>query len=662
MKPRTGLVSLLLTAIVLHIAMAAAAQTADGWRQDIDLLVAKIERYHPRPWAKISRAEFLERAAALKRDLGEWDREKTFIEVKRLVASLQDGHTEVLFTNQERFNLWFPARIERFADGIFLTAADSLHADFLGGQVVRIGAVGADEAFRRVAEIVPRDSEHGVDRFATDYLANAVILKQLAIIDDEGSLELIVLAPDGRQRRARFQSAPWSMRFHWSWNRTGVPTSLKTRSVFDDRLDRLPLHLENVVPSRIPYAFEYLPDDRMLYFQFNAVTDWKKDPFRDFTRRMFQAFDEHAASIDKFVIDLRFNEGGNGYLLPALVKEFVLREPALGPDKLFIITGRRTFSAAPNLIGRMLECTPAITVGDIASGPLNWCSDTQEFLLPNSRLVVSISTMSWQQGHPTDDRGYYPPDCYLPEKFRDCAALADPALEAIKNGTARSLRRILVDQGTDAFVAEVERRKSLHGNVQDWFPYTSFDLVRTAYFDLAASGKIDDALGLARWNAELRPTDFWALYGWAEIAKEAERTAEALGAYRRLFALEPDLAEAVGDYQRLLVLDAYDRGGTTGLASAMAELKERNPPAVIERTVNALGYKMLEAGRTRDAIEVFAANVRAHPASANAYDSLGEAYLKAGEKDQARQSYEKSLALNPANADARKALAELGAR
>jgi len=94
----------------------------------------------------------------------------------------------------------------------------------------------------------------------------------------------------------------------------------------------------------------------------------------------------------------------------------------------------------------------------------------------------------------------------------------------------------------------------------------------------------------------------------------------------------------------------------------MAELKERNPPVVIERTVNALGYKMLEAGRTRDAIEVFAANVRAHPASANAYDSLGEAYLKAGEKDQARQSYEKSLALNPANADARKALAELGSR
>lgn len=662
MKPRAVLVPLLLTAIVLHTAAAASAQTADGWRQDIDLLVAKIERYHPRPWAKISRAEFLDRADALKRRLGEWDRERTFIEVKRLVASLQDGHTEVRFTNQDRFNLWFPVRIERFADGIFLTAADSLHGNLVGAQVARIGQVSAGEAFRRVAALVPRDSEHGSDRFATDYLANAVVLKQLGVIDDEGSLELVVLAPDGREERARVASAKWSMWFHWSWNRTGVPTNLKTRSVFDGRLDSLPLYLENVIPSRIPYAFAYLPDDRLLYFQFNAVTDWKKDPFRDFTRRMFQTFDANAAGIDKFVIDLRFNEGGNGYLLPALVKEFVLREESLGKGQLFIVTGRRTFSAAPNLIGRMLECTNAITVGDIAAGPLNWCSDTQDFLLPNSRAVVDISTMYWQEGHATDDRGYYPPDCYLPETFQDYAGCVDPALAAIKGGTALSLKRILVDQGADAFLAEVGRREERHGPAAKWFPYTPLDLVLTAYFDLASQGKGDDALSLARWNAAAHPSDFWALYGLAKIAQETDRTAEALGAYERLFTVEPDMAEAIGEHGQLLVAKSYDEGGTDALARTIADLERKHPPSFAERAVNALGYQMLDNERTQDAIRIFELNVQSHPASANAHDSLGEAYLKAGEKDLARRSYEKSLELNPANADARKALEQLGAR
>ena len=53
----------------------------------------------------------------------------------------------------------------------------------------------------------------------------------------------------------------------------------------------------------------------MLYFQYNAVDDWNKDPFEDFKSRLFKTFDENIKSIDKFVIDLRFNEGGNGYLI-----------------------------------------------------------------------------------------------------------------------------------------------------------------------------------------------------------------------------------------------------------------------------------------------------------------------------------------------------------
>ena len=54
----------------------------------------------------------------------------------------------------------------------------------------------------------------------------------------------------------------------------------------------------------------------MLYFQFNRMNDWKDEPFTDFTKRLFRAYDEHIEGIDKFIIDLRFNDGGNGYLLP----------------------------------------------------------------------------------------------------------------------------------------------------------------------------------------------------------------------------------------------------------------------------------------------------------------------------------------------------------
>lgn len=653
------LLSLTLSIAPFFLTSEAAAQIAEGWQKDIDLLIAKIERYHPMPWAKIQKLEFLDKANTLKKNLVNWEKERIFVETMKLVALLQDGHTYLRFTNQERFNQWFPVRIERFADGIFLVATDSLYAEFLGGKIRKIGKVDAEEAFQRIAEIVPKDSEHGIDRCATDYLANALILKHLDVIDDQDRLELIILTANGTEKRVGFASAKWQMWFHWSWNKTSVPTNLKTLSIFDDRMDKLPLYLKNMIPSRIPYLFTYLPEDRMLYFQYNAVNNWRRDPFADFTQRMFKTFDDNVSNIDKFVIDLRFNEGGNGYLLPPLVKEFVIREKSFEKCKLYIITGNHTFSAAPNLIGQMLQSTNVVTVGDIAAGPLNWCSDVVDFLLPNSKVVVDISTMYWQRGHATDNRGYYPPDCYLPMTFKDYVACADPVLDAIKNGTVLSLKQIILDKGVDAFLAEIDRRKNLYGNVEKWFPYTSFNLVLTTYFDLKANGKVDDALKLAKWNTELHPNDFRAWYGLAEIANETENIKEAMEAYKKMLAIEPDISEAIGNYNLLTLMNVCENKNSSELANVVENMKKKDPLSVTERMLNDLGYRFIGGNKIREAIRIFELNVKLYPTSANVYDSLGEAYLKADEKELARKNYERALSLDPNSTSAKQALKEL---
>ena len=101
--------------------------------------------------------------------------------------------------------------------------------------------------------------------------------------------------------------------------------------------------------------------------------------------------------------------------------------------------------------------------------------------------------------------------------------------------------------------------------------------------------------------------------------------------------------------------------GTDGVLEKYDELRgssdaRQRPP---EFVLNALGYEALGAGRTEEAIRLFARNVREFPQSANVYDSLGEAYAKAGRKDLAIQNYEKSLALDPKNENARERLGKL---
>ena len=551
MKKITIVVFLVIISMSHYMCINVFAQTVPEWRQDIDILTQKIEQYHPAPWAKISREAFLGKAEEIKANLQGWDNEKIVIEAMKLVVMLQDGHTEVFLNNQDSFNVWFPIRIEKFHDGIFITATDTKNSGLLGAKVLKIGKQDADSSYRLVGTIIASDSCHGISRLATNYLSNAVILRTLGIIDSKKRLPLEVLLQDGVKKNVSVKSAEWYMRHKWAYNKKTVPTNNETKTIFDDKFDTLPLYLSRVIPTRDPYWFEYIPDDKMIYLQYNNVTDWDKEPFGDFTERLFKTYDEHIAEIDKFVIDIRFNEGGNGYLLLPFVHGFILRRDSFNRGKLHIITGSNTFSAASNFIGQMLKNTSAITVGDIAAGPLNWYSDTIKFILPNSSLIVNISAMFWQEGHATDTRGYYPPDYYIPTTFKDYFSCTDPVLEAIKNNEVTSLKDILFNEGVDKFVSEFHRREKVNGPAEAWFPYTSFDLTLYAFMTLVPTGKIDETLEISRLSTVLYPEDIWALYLMAMMNEAKGELKEALDCYDKLIAIDPYYAEVRWEREKI---------------------------------------------------------------------------------------------------------------
>jgi tetratricopeptide (TPR) repeat protein len=91
------------------------------------------------------------------------------------------------------------------------------------------------------------------------------------------------------------------------------------------------------------------------------------------------------------------------------------------------------------------------------------------------------------------------------------------------------------------------------------------------------------------------------------------------------------------------------------------QLKKDDPASVdfSESELNTLGYRLMEAGRVSDAVQIMQLNVEAFPSSANAYDSLGEAYLANHQNALAKDSYAKSLELNPQSDNARAVLAKL---
>ena len=94
------------------------------------------------------------------------------------------------------------------------------------------------------------------------------------------------------------------------------------------------------------------------------------------------------------------------------------------------------------------------------------------------------------------------------------------------------------------------------------------------------------------------------------------------------------------------------------------ELKDHHADTyeVREDEMNRYGYRFLQAGKVKEAIEVFKMNVESFPKSSNVYDSLGEAYLADGDKEQAIKNYQKSVELDPNNTGGIEALKKLQAK
>jgi hypothetical protein len=544
--------ALLLSSFALtpRAAEPAPALPTARWQEDLTFLVKTLEASHPDPYTHISRQRFHRAVAALRRDIPALSRPQIVVRMMQLVASIQDGHTTLNPFDPNGFNVWFPVRFYWFRDGIFITATDEAHKALVGARVLTIGRLPAEEAARRASSLQGADNTFARQEHLA-YLANATALYALHILPTPDSLPLTVQISDGRPhtlclraRRTTFTEDNW---IYWGemYGPPGIrflaTRHLLASSEFRKGLPFLPLHLRD----RYCFWFTYLEEKKTLYMQFNFVQNAREETFRAFHNRLFQWVDQHP--VDTFILDIRYNSGGDGSLLIPFVHQFIKRDAINRPGHLYTLIGRKTFSAGVMLIDLMQTHTNTLFVGEPAGAPLNSYGDPETYLLPNSRLELQVSRLYHQLSASNDKSRYFAPQ--IPAVFgsEDYFADRDPALEILLNTAPRALPDLFWEQGGEVALAEYQKRLQAYGGYAWWRPFT-------------------------------------------------------------------------------------------------------------ETSMNTMGYQLLEAGRTQDALTAFRLNADQFPLSWNVWDSLAEACLKNGDLLHARAYYARSLHLNPGNANARRAL------
>ena len=509
----------------------------DQWKTDLSSMMATIDSIHPSPYAKLPKAEFDKAAADLASDISDLTAAQIAARMMQIVARLGDGHSHLAPCG---FNRWFPIRCYLFTDGLFITAIEPALQEFVGSKVMKIGSLDVKDALAKAQSLKGSDNRFGEMENCVLYLFNADLLEALGVISGANQITLEVERPIGTVRTAiTLRSQTVEKQSNWmEWGEMygPVPDLMtafgRVSSDFRKGDATLPLHLR----MRLPYWFEYLTESKSVYFQFNFVErEWNHVTFEDFTKSLFAFID--ANDVRKFVIDIRYNSGGDGSLLDPFLHEIIKRDKINRKGTLFVLVGRKTFSAAVMLIGSLKRHTNAYFVGEPAGAPLNHRGEAQSYSLPNSNFLLQLSSLYYQVGGPQDRSEYFQID--FPSQFSSDQYFsgADPALELVLRNDLKNLCDALLEDSQEAGAA-LRRVEEMKIDYVWYTPFSETEMNATGY-RLLRAGRLAESITAFLLNTKSYPGSWNTWDSLAEAYLKAGNIPLAIETYKKSLELNP---------------------------------------------------------------------------------------------------------------------------
>lgn len=386
----------------------------EGWRADVQLLGREARRRAPFPPS----AEFDKALDALVAAIPALTDAAIVVELHKLVALLGDGHASITLPDERTdLNKYLPVQFYLFDEGLFVTSVAPEQKALLGAHITAVEGRPAAEVLAALDPLVCRDNDWGPKARVVQLLRRVPLVHAAGLAHSADQLTLT--AADGTDTtlsagaRADWAADELTARPGWLF----LPDTVG---------GELPLYLRN---CHACYWYEYLPEQRTVYFQFNAVANDPDESFANFLGRLFDFVD--SAEVDRLVLDMRWNGGGNTFLVKPLIHGLITRPRINRPGGLFVIVGRGTFSAAQNTSTFLEEHTHAIFVGEPTGSRPVFVGETIPFTLPYSKIRANISDLYWQTGWPMDRRSAIAPTIYAPPTFAAFSGNRDPALAAI---------------------------------------------------------------------------------------------------------------------------------------------------------------------------------------------------------------------------------------
>lgn len=374
----------------------------EQWKKDVDYFGIQIVKKHKNAYHSISETEFQQAINNLKKDLPQLNQYQVFTRLQQITAKIGDGHTYVLVPKS--FHR-YPFSTFWFGDQLYVTRATDEYKHVLGMRLKKINNFNIEDVNEKISTLLSTQ-ENKWYSLATSpfYLSIPEYLNGLGVIDSLKATDFIFL--DSNNREVKVNVRLLQPEAHPKW-------------IFAPKV--VPLFLQRDEES---YWFTLVEDIEAVYVNFKSYDDFKKN-----TEKLFEFIEGTHAK--RLILDIRNNRGGDftkvrEKLIPRIIKNSTINQKG----NLFVITGRRTFSAAMTNSIDFKNLTNATIIGEPPGERPNSYQEKDDMRLPNSGLVISFSTKYYK--FLPEDVPEFKPDILIETNWKDYLRGIDPIMEYIK--------------------------------------------------------------------------------------------------------------------------------------------------------------------------------------------------------------------------------------
>ena len=590
------------------------------WKEDVLFLKENILKRHPNVYSLISREAFEKQFNFIEENIDNWNANKIKIQLMKTVSLMNDGHSIIPPQPAINFNC-LPFITHKFDDGVYIINSAKSLEHLKGAKLTAIGNMPINKVFEKLEPYIGVENIGGKwDRFPL-YSVMTELLFDLGITENSLSAK-ISYTKDGIDTIETIEGKSYYKWLYFYFS----PDRKNNQMPFEHKM------LNN------SYWYDYNSTKKEIYVNVNNLQDQSGESIKAFSKRLNDFITKN--EVGKTILDLRNNRGGNNFKARHLLKVFRDNPKTNKQGAFFTLISRRTFSAAVNLATLLENQTETIFVGEpTGQGPTQY-GDAKQVTLPNSKILLPLSSLKWQGALPQDNRQSIAPDYTVTYTSKDYLNQIDPALKLIESIKIKQKKTIVSNTIIDDVVGNylmnddqiLSIKKDSNGyklSATDFIPGSLRD-IHTVVYQGYTESEFNTSINGFRLSIRNKTPSIIFYKDTIELVQ-----------------LEKGFQFPI----QKIVKGNYDEGIIE--MNNHIEVYKNYP---LEGYLNRLGYKKLYEKETDLAVKIFKLNTKLFPISTNVWDSYGEALLVQGLVKEAKDAYKRILELDPENKAARNML------